>query len=206
MLGNAVDLLGEGFLSNDEIAETLSRNYGVSPCEILERKEKRVHALESLEYILGCLTEREAIILRMTAEGCKLQDIADVVGIAFQNVAKARKQIPHKLQKKAKKDPLLAEHMRLLYEILQPPESKKEMTGKVSLPAYSFERAMEVNMGMREGIEAGYKVMKTVSECHLPEYMNECFGDGDTCCMLCATCRRKKENKGRGNLGIWHTK
>ena len=92
--------------------------------------------------------------------------------------------------------------------MLTPPESTKEMNGSVSLPAYTFERSMEVGVGMREGIEEGYHVMKTVTECHMPEYLKEQFKDTNTCCMLCASCRRCKDMVGRKNgkgTGIWHT-
>ncbi len=206
MLDNAMDLLSEGFLDNETIAETLSRTYGVSPCDVLETREKRSMALESLEYILEQLTPEEAVIVEMTAKGSKSKEMAEKLGLSAATISWKRKRIPVKIQALAEKDPLLMRNLERLYDLLQPPESKKEMTGKVSLPAYSFERAMAVNMGMKEGIQDGYRVMKTVSECHLPEYMSKCFSDGDTCCMLCTTCRRKKVNKGRGNLGLWNTK
>lgn len=100
------------------------------------------------------------------------------------------------------------EAMKKLLVLLTPPESTKEMNGSVNLPAYTFERKMEVGVGMREGIEEGYHVMKTITECHIPEYMQEQFGDKCTCCMLCTTCRRSKDVVGRKNgkgTGIWHT-
>lgn len=100
------------------------------------------------------------------------------------------------------------EALKKLLVLLTPPESTKEMNGSVNLPAYTFERKMEVGVGMREGIEDGYHVMKTITECHMPEYMQEQFGDKCTCCMLCTTCRRSKDVVGRKNgkgTGIWHT-
>lgn len=91
--------------------------------------------------------------------------------------------------------------MKQLLVLLTPPESTKEMTGRVSLPAYTFERLMEVNLGMREGIEEGRKVMKTKTKCLLPEYFSEVFGDKWTCCTLCAQCSRKKDVDGRKGYG-----
>ena len=79
------------------------------------------------------------------------------------------------------------------------------MTGHVNLPAYTFERLMEVNEGMKEGVLNGYKVMKTVTKCRIPEYMRESFKDNYVCCTLCATCKRKKDvygRKGHGQYGL----
>ena len=92
--------------------------------------------------------------------------------------------------------------------LLTPPESTKEMNGSANLPAYTFEREMNVGTGMREGIENVYHMMKTTAECHVPEYMKKQFGDPFTCCMLCTTCRRSKDADGRcsgAKDGIWHT-
>lgn len=91
--------------------------------------------------------------------------------------------------------------MKQLLVLLTPPESTKEMTGRVSLPAYTFERLMEVNLGMREGIEEGRKVMKTRTKCLLPEYFSDVFNDKYTCCTLCAQCARKKDIYGRKGYG-----
>ena len=81
--------------------------------------------------------------------------------------------------------------------LLTPPQSKKEAEGKLSMPAYTFERCMQIGEGMREGIERGRKVMKTIVKCHVPEYFKDTFGDKYTCCTLCATCKRKKDVVGR---------
>ena len=53
---------------------------------------------------------------------------------------------------------------------------------------------------MREAIEDGRKVMKTIVKCRLPEYVDACFGDTLTCCTLCATCSRKKDVTGRRDI------
>ncbi len=55
-----------------------------------------------------------------------------------------------------------------LFVTLTPPESTREMTGRVSMEVYPFERAMKVNCGMREGIEEGHHTMKTVVKCEMP--------------------------------------
>lgn len=96
----------------------------------------------------------------------------------------------------------LREALKSLAVLLTPPESQKEMDGRVSLPAYPFERAMDVNCGMREGIDSGKKVMKTVSKCFIPEYMDDTFHER-VCCTLCATCKRKKDVPGRKDHGIY---
>ena len=91
--------------------------------------------------------------------------------------------------------------LKRLFVTLTPPESTKEMTGSVSMEAYPFERAMEVNKGMREGIEEGRHVMKTVVKCEMPEYMSSVFGDDCTCCTWCINCKRKKDVCGRAGYG-----
>lgn len=96
----------------------------------------------------------------------------------------------------------LREALKELFVLLTPPESRKEMDGKVNMPAYPFERAMDVNCGMREGIQDGVRVMKTVSKCFMPEYMDDTFGKR-VCCTLCATCKRKKDVVGRRDHGIY---
>ena len=55
--------------------------------------------------------------------------------------------------------------MKRLFVSLTPPSSEKEADGGISMPAYSFERAMAVGEGMREGIDQGRKVMKTIVKC-----------------------------------------
>ena len=91
----------------------------------------------------------------------------------------------------------LRESLKALFTLLTPPESKKEADGKLSMPAYTFERCMQIGEGMREGIQDGRKVMKTVVRCHVPEYLKDTFDDKYTCCTLCATCSRKKDVWGR---------
>ena len=91
----------------------------------------------------------------------------------------------------------LRQALKVLFVILTPPESMKEMTGRVSMPAYTFERCMQIGEGMREGLQDGRKVMKTIVRCRVPEYFKDTFGDKYTCCTLCATCKRKKDVWGR---------
>ena len=91
----------------------------------------------------------------------------------------------------------LRKSLKALFTLLTPPESQKEADGKLSMPAYTFERCMQIGEGMREGIQDGRKVMKTVVRCHVPEYLKDTFGDKYTCCTLCATCSRKKDVWGR---------
>lgn len=91
----------------------------------------------------------------------------------------------------------LRESLKALFTLLTPPQSTKEMDGKLSMPAYTFERCMQIGEGMREGIQDGRKVMKTIVRCHVPEYFKDTFGDKYTCCTLCATCSRKKDVWGR---------
>lgn len=93
------------------------------------------------------------------------------------------------------------EALKNLFVILTPPESTKEADGGVSMPAYSFERAMNVETGMKKGIEDGRHVMKTVSKCKIPEYFSDTFGQKFVCCTLCATCKRKKDVSGRRDYG-----
>ena len=88
-----------------------------------------------------------------------------------------------------------------LPQLLTAPQSTLEMNGKVSMPAYTFERVMQIGEGMREGIQNGRKVMKTIVKCRLPEYVSDAFHDSYTCCTLCATCSRKKDVKGRRGYG-----
>ena len=91
----------------------------------------------------------------------------------------------------------LRDSLGVLKEILTPPQSTLEADGKLSMPAYTFERVMQIGEGMREAIEDGRKVMKTIVKCRLPEYVDACFGDTCTCCTLCATCSRQKDVTGR---------
>lgn len=88
------------------------------------------------------------------------------------------------------------EALKKLFVLLTPPVSTKEIGSGISLPAFTFERMMNVNVGMREGIEDGRKVMKTITKCHIPEYFKDTKID-NTCCTLCATCKRKKDIVGR---------
>lgn len=91
--------------------------------------------------------------------------------------------------------------LKRLFVILTPPESQREIGSGMSMPAYSFERAMEVNCGMRKGIEDGRHVMKTIVKCEIPEYFKETFGDDKTCCTWCINCKRKKDVCGRRGYG-----
>ncbi len=91
----------------------------------------------------------------------------------------------------------LRESLKSLFVLLTPPESRKEADSKLSMPAYTFERVMQIGEGMRQGIQDGKKVMKTIVKCRLPEYLQETFKDKRTCCTLCATCKRKRDVRGR---------
>ena len=93
------------------------------------------------------------------------------------------------------------EALKRLFVTLTPRSSEKEADGGISMPAYSFERAMAVGTGMRQGIDQGRKVMKTIVKCRMPEYMAETFGDKCTCCTLCPTCKRKSDVEGRRGYG-----
>lgn len=93
------------------------------------------------------------------------------------------------------------EALKRLFVNLSPPSVQKEVDGGMSMPAFSFERAMAVGMGMREGIDQGRKVMKTIVKCRMPEYMAETFGDKCTCCTLCPTCKRKSDVEGQRGYG-----
>lgn len=99
----------------------------------------------------------------------------------------------------------LREALKKLFVLLTPPESTKEMDGKTNMPAYPFERAMVVNCGMRDGLEDGRKVKKSIVKCFMPEYMSDTFHKDDVCCTLCATCKRKKDVVGRNGQGIYGT-
>lgn len=94
----------------------------------------------------------------------------------------------------------LKESLPKIKILMTPPQSTLEADGKLSMPAYTFERVMQIGEGMREGIQDGRKVMKTIVKCRLPEYVNEAFGDKCTCCTLCATCTRKKDVIGRAGF------
>ena len=102
--------------------------------------------------------------------------------------------------KELKEREALRESLSKIAELMVPPQSTLEADGKLSQPAYTFERVMQIGEGMREGIEDGRKVMKTIVRCRLPEYVNEAFGDEWTCCTLCATCSRKKDVAGRAGF------
>ena len=107
----------------------------------------------------------------------------------------------HELRNEYESRHAVREALKNLFVILTPPESTKEADRGVSMPAYSFERAMNVETGMRKGVEDGRHVMKTVSKCKIPEYFSDTFGQEFVCCTLCATCKRKKDVSGRRDYG-----
>lgn len=240
MLEKAIEMMGEGYLTNSQIVEDVARKYGLSALDVLTEKERRRETLDNLQIIMDCLTDTQRKVLSLTAQGYTVREMEDMMGRDKALITRERQSISKRLMKVAdesrikglkseiskilakgkhsrKLERLLDEYnqrmevreaLKKLLVLLTPPESTKEMNGSVNLPAYSFEREMAVGTGMREGVEDGYHVMKTVTECHMPEYMADCFGDSSTCCMLCATCRRQKEMPGRSagsSGGIWHT-
>ena len=94
------------------------------------------------------------------------------------------------------------EALKNLFSMLTPLSSTKEMNGRVSTPIYPYEWEMLVGKGMEYkkcGADHVYQWV-TKTACMMPEYMKQCFGKGDTCCMICATCRRSKDVSGRGTI------
>lgn len=239
MLDKAIEMMSEGYMTNSQIVEDVTRKYGLSPAEVITEKERRKEILDNLQIIMDNLTETQRKILALTGQGLTVREMEEELGIRYYHISEYRKSISKRLfkianedrinelekqisaipatKKSAKRQKLLDEYekrisvresLKKLFVLLMPPESTKEMKGSVNLPAYSFEREMLVGTGMRKAIHEGYHIMKTVTECHMPEYMADCFGDGCTCCMLCATCRRQKDVAGRSASktgGLWHT-
>ena len=239
MLDKAIEMMSEGYMTNSQIVDDVTRKYGLSPAEVITEKERRKEILDNLQIIMDNLTETQRKILALTGQGLTVREMEEEMGISHQACVNIRQSISKRLfkiadedrinklekqisaipatKKSAKRQKLLDEYekrisvresLKKLFVLLTPPESTKEMKGSVNLPAYSFEREMLVGTGMRKGIADGYHIMKTVTECHMPEYMSDCFGDERTCCMLCATCRRQKEMPGRSPSkagGLWHT-
>ena len=167
-------LYGAGY-RKDEIARIRKRDPAVI-LRALRSIPERLRAEADPEKIekLACEVER----LSKTSRGRNSQRFAD-------------------LSNDLKQKRLLQEALQELPQLLAAPQSMREMDGKLSMPAYTFERVMQIGEGMREGIQDGRKVMKTIVKCRLPEYVSEAFGDEHTCCTLCATCKRKKDVRGR---------
>lgn len=124
-------------------------------------------------------------------------EVVRLAGTSKGRHSKLYKELCAELDKKV----TIRNALKRLFVSLTPPSSEKEADGGISMPAYTFERVMAIGEGMREGIEDGRKVMKTIVKCRLPEYLKETFGDGCTCCTWCATCKRKKDVTGRRDYG-----
>lgn len=127
----------------------------------------------------------------------RIQFLKDKIARLSKTSRGRHSQLYSDLSNELEKRLSVREAMKKLFTLLMPPQSTKEIGSGMSMPAYSFERAMAVGEGMREGIDRGHKVMKTVIKCHVPEYLNNAFRDDTTCCTLCATCSRKKDVVGR---------
>lgn len=227
--------MSNDYTNLEEIAETTSRKYGCSACDVLVERESKVEAMEHLQVILDVLSDKQRMVLLTRGAGYTQEVACEIVGVDQPAYSRCLASIPSRLEEVADEERiqfLADEIMRLsqtsrgrhstlytdlceeldkrysvrqslkqLLVLLTPPESNKEMSGTVSLPAYTFERLMKVNMGMRKGIEDGRYVMKTQTKCLLPEYFSDVFGDEWTCCTLCAQCARKKDIYGRKGYG-----
>ena len=53
----------------------------------------------------------------------------------------------------------------------------------------NIKKRMKVPIGYKEGVENGRRVLKTVVECRLKDYLKESFGDEKTVCPLCKKCK-----------------
>lgn len=92
--------------------------------------------------------------------------------------------------------------LKRLFVNLRPPASQKEMESHISMPAYPYERAKDVSIGMRNGVLNGYHVMRTVSKCKIPEYLSD-TNSSSVCCNICSVCKRKKDVCGRAGYDKW---
>ena len=171
-------LTGAGFNTSqiEEIANVSSKNMKRDRRSIVKKLENEADE-ERIQYVAG-----EVVRLAATSKGRHSKLYKDLCDELDRRLA-------------------VREAMKRLFVNLTPPSSKLEADGGMSMPAYTFERAMAVGEGMREGIEEGKKVMKTIVKCRVPEYLKETFGDDCTCCTWCATCKRKKDVTGRRGFG-----
>ena len=101
MLDKAIEMMGEGYLSNEEIADTLSRKYGRSPEEVLEEIDRRKSILKNIGVIIDVLTPQQAKILELTSVGLTQTQIAEEIHMSQPNVKKERDAISKRLFKVA---------------------------------------------------------------------------------------------------------
>lgn len=240
-LANAVDLLGEGWLDSNKIAFDVSRKYGLSPDTILEETERRKRVLDSLQVVLGCLSDTQQKILLMVGAGDTLESMASELGMSPQACASARNSICKRLENVADEERIeyvaakvmelaetsrgrhsalyeslcdeldqrfaVREALKVLFVDLLPIEGRKEADKGINYALYPFERAQNAQFGSEVKVEQGYKVLKPVTKCLIPEYMKATMGDDSkyVCCTLCATCKRKRDvygRKGHGTYGL----
>lgn len=238
-LANAIDLLGEGWLDSERIAFDVSRKYGLSPDTVLEEMERRERVLDSLQVVLGCLSDTQQKILLMVGAGDTLESMASELGMSPQACASARNSICKRLDNVADEERIeliadkitelsetsrgrhstlygelcdeldkrfaVREALKVLFVDLLPPESRKEADKGINCALYPFERAQNAQFGSEVKLEQGYKVLKPITKCRIPEYMKETMGDDSkyVCCTLCATCKRKRDVDGRRGHGSY---
>ena len=201
------------------IAEKERRANIVSDLEIISREltENQRHILamtgagftvrqmeEELGLALGTISEQRQGIskkLEKVADEERIQFVAGEVMRLVRTSKGRHSKLYEELCEELDRRVAVRNALKRLFVTLTPPESTKEIGGGTSMSSYPFEGAMQVNKGIREGIEEGRKVMKTVVKCEMPEYMQQVFGDDCTCCTWCATCTRKKDISGRNGYG-----
>lgn len=170
--------------------------------------------LESMANELGispqaCAAARNSICKRLenVADEERIEFIADKITELSETSRGRHSALYDELCDELDKRFAVREALKVLFVDLLPPESRKEADKGINYALYPFERAQNAQFGSEVKLEQGYKVLKPVTKCRIPEYMKETMGDNAkyVCCTLCATCKRKRDvygRRGHGSYGL----
>ena len=101
MLNDVIDFFDVGYTDPENIADEVTRKYGMSPDEIIEEKERRIGIINDLEIISSVLTDNQRRILALTGAGFTVRQMGDMLDVSFEHISEYRRSIAKRLSKVA---------------------------------------------------------------------------------------------------------
>jgi len=164
------------------------REFGASPEEIYLEKERKSEIISMLLELFEVI-DKEKILWMHVIERKKLETIGKILGVQKAAVSKRIKSIYKKAKQHFGEDRLRSLKDAILYE------SEKfniRWVDDNAILLYEYFQNISVDGHWRTSAKTGKKKFISKTECRLPEYFNDTFGDKKTVCPICREkCTRK---------------
>lgn len=160
--------------------------YGISPVEVLAKREREQTQSKLIKHLKSILSKTEfKIIWKTVVQELSQEELAKELSVDRTTITK---RIPNIFQKI--RDKTTPEFLEQAKNIIYSYPSFREADGPTTF-GWPFQIQQRVNIGGR-WIERRDKTsyFKSEEACHIPEYLEEAFGDKLTVCNMCSKCTR----------------